>query len=99
MQKSPVGGLTHCRLANTVPRNQATMQLPYCHALKFWPSPCTSPRREVGLMQTLITFTTAVAGLTFSLAIAVLAEELFFGQVFRLLVARQTVRAGNRQGR
>jgi hypothetical protein len=50
-------------------------------------------------MQALITFTTAVAGLTFSLAIAVLAEELFFGQVFRLLVSRQTVRAGNRQGR
>ncbi len=50
-------------------------------------------------MQTLITFTTAVAGLTLSLAVAVLAEELFFGQVFRLLVARQAVRAGNAHGR
>jgi len=47
-------------------------------------------------METLITLTTAVAGLTFSLAIAVLAEELFFGQVFRLLVARQAVQAQNK---
>jgi len=40
-------------------------------------------------MQTLMTLASAVGGLTFSLAIAILAEEVFFGQLFRLMVARQ----------
>jgi len=39
-------------------------------------------------MQTAITFMTVVAGLIFSLAVAVLAEELIFGQVFRLFFVR-----------
>jgi hypothetical protein len=52
-----------------------------------------------GLMETLVTFMAAVAGLMFSLAVAVLAEELFFGHVFRLLVARQAVPVENKQGR
>ena len=43
-------------------------------------------------MQMAITFITVVAGLIFSLAVAVLAEELIFGQVFRLLFVRQMVR-------
>jgi hypothetical protein len=47
-------------------------------------------------MQMAITFMAVVAGLIFSLAVAVLAEELIFGQVFRLFFApgklvRQTV--------
>jgi len=47
-------------------------------------------------MQMAITFMAVVAGLVFSLAIALLAEELIFGQVFRLFFAparlgRQTV--------
>jgi len=50
-------------------------------------------------METLVTFMAAVAGLMFSLAVAVLAEELFFGHVFRLLVARQAVPVENKQGR
>jgi hypothetical protein len=46
-------------------------------------------------MQMAITFMAVVAGLVFSLAIALLAEELIFGQVFRLFfapakLARQT---------
>jgi hypothetical protein len=41
-----------------------------------------------GLMQTAITFMAVVAGMVFSLAVALLAEELIFGQVFRLF-ARQ----------
>ena len=40
-------------------------------------------------MQMAITFMAVVAGMVFSLAIALLAEELIFGQVFRLFFARQ----------
>ena len=38
-------------------------------------------------MQMAITFMAVVAGLIFSLAVALLAEELIFGQVFRLFFA------------
>ncbi|HXX00481.1 MAG TPA: hypothetical protein VEJ00_08075 [Candidatus Acidoferrales bacterium] len=38
-------------------------------------------------MQMAITFMAVVAGLVFSLAVALLVEELIFGQVFRLLFA------------
>jgi hypothetical protein len=38
-------------------------------------------------MQMAITFMAVVGGLVFSLAIALLAEELIFGQVFRLFFA------------
>jgi hypothetical protein len=37
-----------------------------------------------GAMQMAITFIAVVAGLIFSLVVALLAEELIFGQVFRL---------------
>ena len=40
-------------------------------------------------MQMAITFMAVVAGLVFSLAVALLAEELIFGQVFRLLAGCQ----------
>jgi hypothetical protein len=43
-------------------------------------------------MQMAITFMAVVAGMVFSLALALLAEELIFGQVFRIFF-RQTVRA------
>jgi hypothetical protein len=43
-------------------------------------------------MQMVITFMAVVAGLIFSVAVALLAEELIFGQVFRLLFARQYAR-------
>ena len=39
-------------------------------------------------MQMAITFIAVVAGMVFSLAIALLAEELIFGQVFRLFFAK-----------
>ena len=38
-------------------------------------------------MQMAITFMAVVGGMVFSLAIALLAEELIFGQVFRLFFA------------
>ena len=41
-------------------------------------------------MQMAITFMAVVAGMVFSVGVALLAEELIFGQVFRLLFARQT---------
>ena len=40
-------------------------------------------------MQMAITFMAVVAGMVFSLAVALLAEELIFGQIFRLFFARQ----------
>jgi hypothetical protein len=42
-------------------------------------------------MQMAITFMAVVAGLIFSIAVALLAEELIFGQVFRLFFSRQPV--------
>jgi hypothetical protein len=47
-------------------------------------------------MQRLITFMAVVAGLVFSIAVALLAEEFIFGQVFRLFFARA---AGSEQKR
>jgi hypothetical protein len=43
-------------------------------------------------MQMAITFMAVVAGMVFSLAVALLAEEFIFGQVFRLFFVRQSVR-------
>jgi len=43
-------------------------------------------------MQLAITAIAVVAGMVFSLAIALLVEELIFGEVFRLLFDRQAVR-------
>jgi hypothetical protein len=40
-------------------------------------------------MQMAITFMAVVAGMVFSLAVALLVEEIIFGQVFRLLFASQ----------
>jgi hypothetical protein len=56
------------------------------------------------IMQMAITFMAVVAGMIFSLAVALLAEELIFGQVFRLFfapakLARQTVAVKSDQKR
>lgn len=40
-------------------------------------------------MQMVITFLAAAAGLIFSLAVALLAEELIFGQLVRVFFVRQ----------
>ena len=50
-------------------------------------------------MQMAITFMAVVAGLIFSVAVAVavLAEEVIFGQVFRLFFVQQPVRQMVRQ--
>ena len=47
-------------------------------------------------MQLVMTAIAVTAGMVFSLAIAILVEELIFGKVFRLFFIRQTVqvRAG-----
>ena len=44
-------------------------------------------------MQMAVTFMAVVAGMVFSLAVALLAEELIFGQVMRLFFLRRTVPA------
>ena len=44
------------------------------------------------IMQMAITFMAVVGGMIFSLAVALLAEELIFGQVFRLFFAQQAGR-------
>ncbi|MGA8201306.1 MAG: hypothetical protein WB814_14660, partial [Candidatus Sulfotelmatobacter sp.] len=41
-------------------------------------------------MQMAITFMAVVGGMIFSLAVALLTEELIFGQVFRLFFSRRT---------
>jgi len=40
-----------------------------------------------------------IAGMVFSLSVALLAEELIFGQVFRLFFARQTAEVKSGQKR
>ena len=44
-----------------------------------------------------ITFMAVVGGMIFSLAVALLTEELIFGQVFRLFFARQAVQGKTEQ--
>lgn len=43
-------------------------------------------------MQLAITFISVVAGLVFSVAVALVVEEFIFGQVFRLFFTPQPVR-------
>jgi hypothetical protein len=50
-------------------------------------------------MQMVITFMAAVGGLIFSLAVALLAEELIFGQVFRLFFTPQKLAAQTMAGK
>jgi hypothetical protein len=47
-------------------------------------------------MQMAITFMAVVAGMVFSLAVALLVEEIIFGQVFRLLFASSARAAADR---
>jgi ABC-type enterobactin transport system permease subunit len=42
-------------------------------------------------MQMAITFMAVVAGMVLSLAVALLAEELIFGQVFRIFFSQHAV--------
>ena len=50
-------------------------------------------------MQLVITALAIVGGLIFSLAVALLAEELIFGEVFRLFFARQAVQVKSERRR
>jgi hypothetical protein len=57
-----------------------------------------SARRE-DAMETLMTVITVTAGMAFSLAIAILVEELIFGKVFGLFFVGQAVRVKSEQER
>ncbi len=50
-------------------------------------------------MQLVITAIAVIAGMVFSLAIALLVEEFIFGEVFRLFFCRQAVRLRAEQKR
>jgi hypothetical protein len=50
-------------------------------------------------MQLVITAMAVMAGMVFSLAIALLVEELIFGKVFRLFFVRQAVQVKSGQER
>jgi hypothetical protein len=50
-------------------------------------------------MELAITAMTVIAGMVFSLAIALLVEELIFGKVFRIIAIRQTAQVKSGQGR
>jgi hypothetical protein len=50
-------------------------------------------------MQLAITAMAALAGMGFSLAVALLVEELIFGKVFRLLFAHQAIQIKSDQKR
>ena len=54
---------------------------------------------EEQTMQMAITFMAVLAGMVLSLAVALLAEELIFGQVFRLFFARQAAEMKSGQKR
>jgi hypothetical protein len=54
---------------------------------------------EEDIMQMAITFLAVVGGMVFSLAVALLAEEFIFGQVFRLFFSRQGVAVKSGQKR
>lgn len=47
-------------------------------------------------MQFAITAMAVMAGMVFSLTVAIFVEELIFGQVFRLFAARQTARVAQK---
>lgn len=50
-------------------------------------------------MQMAITFMAVVAGLVFSVAVALVVEEFIFGQVFRIFFTPVLVRVRNQQQR
>jgi hypothetical protein len=50
-------------------------------------------------MQMAITFMAVVGGMIFSLAVALLAEELIFGQVIRVFFVRHTLATKDGQER
>jgi hypothetical protein len=50
-------------------------------------------------MQQIITFMAVIAGLVFSVVIALVVEELIFGQVFRIFFSSQPVRVKGAQQR
>jgi membrane glycosyltransferase len=53
--------------------------------------PLHSQQERRTQMQLIITFMAVVAGLIFSIAVALLVEEMIFGQVFRIFFTPQSV--------
>jgi ABC-type enterobactin transport system permease subunit len=77
---------------------------PYFQFDTGWPVSCFCICEEEDIMHMAITFMAVVGGMVFSLAVALLAEELIFGQVFRLFFAsgklpRQAVAVKSEQKR
>jgi ABC-type enterobactin transport system permease subunit len=54
---------------------------------------------EEDIMQMAMTFLAVVGGMVFSLAVALLAEEFIFGQVFRLFFSQQAIAVKSEQKR
>lgn len=54
-------------------------------------SPYSRRNFREDVMQMAITFIAVVGGMVLSLAVALLAEELIFGQVFRLFFSQQAL--------
>jgi hypothetical protein len=50
-------------------------------------------------MQVLVTFMTVVAGLVFSVAVGLVAEEIIFGQLMRIFFVRNRVSVNAGQSR
>ena len=63
------------------------------------PHAILSPERGRSHMQMAITFMAVVAGLVFSVAVALVVEEFIFGQVFRVFFTPAPVRVRNQQPR
>jgi hypothetical protein len=73
------------------------------NGIRFGPSPAFEisgiAKSQEDIMQMAITFMAVMGGMIFSLAVALLAEEFIFGQVFRLFFSQQAVALKSEQKR
>ena len=93
MGKSNESAATRCLPGNTLhTRDEAAklFVLMFVHLVTAL-LPDSVPDFKEFVMQVAIKAMTVVAGMILSLGVAVVAEELIFGQVFRLFFARQAV--------
>jgi hypothetical protein len=90
-----VSGLTQCVRKTTRGENATTDKSYTFQRESFRPHQCihcySSEETSGGVMQLAITFIAVVAGLILSLAVALVTEELIFGQIMRLFFERQTM--------
>ena len=88
-ERTTVSPLTRCVSVNTLVMTLSTCAFNPLPSGRP-PAPCTYEPAGNGLegvMQMAITFMAVIGGLAFSLAVALLAEELIFGQIFRIFFA------------